>query len=92
VTTATPAPTSGRPSSRPAHLLAETKGFAQAQVQVKTAGAVTVVPYDVRWVRLFEEASRELAAVLGPAILGVHHVGSTSVAPRVIQLGIKYLF
>lgn len=44
-----------------------------------TTGAVTVVPYDVRWAGLFEEAARELATALGPAILGIHHVGSTAV-------------
>lgn len=44
-----------------------------------TTGAVTVVPYDARWAGLFEEAAREIAAALRSAILGVHHVGSTSV-------------
>lgn len=44
-----------------------------------TSGTVTVIPYDARWVALFDEASLELASALGPAILAVHHVGSTSV-------------
>lgn len=44
-----------------------------------TSGTVTVVPYDARWAALFNEASLELASALGPAILAVHHVGSTAV-------------
>jgi GrpB-like predicted nucleotidyltransferase (UPF0157 family) len=43
------------------------------------SGTVTVVPYDPRWAALFDEASLEIAHALGPAILAVHHVGSTSV-------------
>jgi len=42
-------------------------------------GEVVVVPYDPRWPILFEEASALLKAALGPAILAVHHVGSTAV-------------
>ena len=42
-------------------------------------GQVVVVPYDSRWPILFEEASAQLQAALGSAILAVHHVGSTAV-------------
>jgi len=42
-------------------------------------GEVVVVPYDPRWPILFEEASAQLRAALGPSTLGVHHVGSTAV-------------
>jgi len=42
-------------------------------------GEVVVLPYDPRWPMLFEEASAQLTAALGPAILTVHHVGSTAV-------------
>ena len=42
-------------------------------------GEVVVVPYDPRWPVLFEEAAAQLRALLGPAILAVHHVGSTAV-------------
>ena len=42
-------------------------------------GTVRVVPHDERWQALFDEASAELKAAFGPSILGVHHVGSTSV-------------
>ena len=42
-------------------------------------GEVVVVPYDPRWPILFEEASAQLKGALGPAILAVHHVGSTAV-------------
>jgi GrpB-like predicted nucleotidyltransferase (UPF0157 family) len=43
------------------------------------SGTVTVVPYDARWVALFGHAAEELAGALGPALLAVHHVGSTAV-------------
>jgi GrpB-like predicted nucleotidyltransferase (UPF0157 family) len=43
------------------------------------SGTVTIVPYDARWAGLFEEAAGALEEVLGPAVLGIHHVGSTSV-------------
>jgi GrpB-like predicted nucleotidyltransferase (UPF0157 family) len=42
-------------------------------------GTVRVVPYDDRWHALFDQASAELKAALGPSIIDVHHVGSTSV-------------
>lgn len=42
-------------------------------------GTVKVVEFDERWPGLFVEASRELSEALGPKILAVHHVGSTSV-------------
>jgi GrpB-like predicted nucleotidyltransferase (UPF0157 family) len=42
-------------------------------------GTVRVVPYDERWVELFEEAAQELRSALGSLISGVHHVGSTAV-------------
>ena len=43
------------------------------------SGTVVVVPYDPRWARLFEECRAALLQVLGPEVLEVHHVGSTSV-------------
>lgn len=43
------------------------------------SGAVVVVDYDPRWTDEFTGAARELYASIGPAILGVHHVGSTAV-------------
>lgn len=43
------------------------------------SGTVTVVPYDARWAGLFDADARELARALGPAILAIHHVGSTSI-------------
>ena len=42
-------------------------------------GEVVVVPYDPRWPILFEETAAQLRAALAPAILAVHHVGSTAV-------------
>jgi len=43
------------------------------------SGIVRVVDYDPRWPLLFERASRELRAALGPSLVAVHHVGSTAV-------------
>ncbi len=42
-------------------------------------GVVVVADYDQRWPALFETTADELVSVLGPSILGVHHVGSTAV-------------
>jgi GrpB-like predicted nucleotidyltransferase (UPF0157 family) len=42
-------------------------------------GTINVVPHDARWATLFDEASAQLRANLGAAILDVHHVGSTAV-------------
>lgn len=42
-------------------------------------GVVEVVPYDPRWPALFEVTAAELLRAVGRSILGVHHVGSTSV-------------
>ena len=40
---------------------------------------VTVVPYDAAWESAFEEIKREIEAVIGDMILGIEHIGSTSV-------------
>lgn len=42
-------------------------------------GEVVLAPYDDRWPGLFDDASAELLASLGPSISAVHHVGSTAV-------------
>jgi GrpB-like predicted nucleotidyltransferase (UPF0157 family) len=42
-------------------------------------GVVEVVPYDARWLTIFEETAAELRSTLGDSILAIHHVGSTSV-------------
>jgi GrpB-like predicted nucleotidyltransferase (UPF0157 family) len=42
-------------------------------------GMVDVVPYDPRWPALFEVAAAEILTAVGPSIIAVHHVGSTSV-------------
>ncbi len=41
--------------------------------------AVAVVPYDEAWKSAFEEIKREIEDALGDLIVGVEHVGSTSV-------------
>ena len=43
-------------------------------------GEAVVVPYDPRWVDLFEEAQAGLLSALGTSIMDVHHVGSTAVS------------
>ena len=40
---------------------------------------VTVVPYDIAWEQAFEEIKTELEAAVGDLIIGIEHVGSTSV-------------
>ena len=40
---------------------------------------VKVLPYDESWKTAFEEIKREIADVLGDLIIGIEHVGSTSV-------------
>ena len=43
------------------------------------AKRVVVLPYDEAWKSAFEEIKREIEAVIGDKILGIEHVGSTSV-------------
>lgn len=43
------------------------------------SGTVVVVDYDPRWPDEFTRVARELYAAVGPAVVGVHHVGSTAV-------------
>jgi GrpB-like predicted nucleotidyltransferase (UPF0157 family) len=40
---------------------------------------VVVLPYDTAWQSAFEEIKRELEEAIGDFILGIEHVGSTSV-------------
>ena len=40
---------------------------------------VTVVPYDAAWKDGFEQIKNELVAAIGDMIIGIEHVGSTSV-------------
>ena len=40
---------------------------------------VVVVPYDEKWEYAFEKIKNEIEAVIGDVILGIEHVGSTSV-------------
>ena len=40
---------------------------------------VTVVPYDEAWEAAFEVIKNEIEAVIGDMILGIEHIGSTSV-------------
>jgi GrpB-like predicted nucleotidyltransferase (UPF0157 family) len=42
-------------------------------------GHAIVVPYDQRWPALFEELAAQIKRVAGDRILGVEHVGSTSI-------------
>ena len=45
---------------------------------MKTANVI-VLPYDRAWAEAFEDIKREIELALGDLILGVEHVGSTSV-------------
>jgi GrpB-like predicted nucleotidyltransferase (UPF0157 family) len=40
---------------------------------------ISVVPYDLLWPREFERSSAELLTSIGPNLLAVHHIGSTSI-------------
>jgi len=40
---------------------------------------VTVVPYDEAWESAYEKIKNEIKAVIGDMILGIEHIGSTSV-------------
>ena len=40
---------------------------------------IVVVPYDPRWPELFEQEAARIAAVFGPELISIHHIGSTSV-------------
>lgn len=40
---------------------------------------IEVVPYDPRWPQEFEHASGEVVTALGPNLLAIHHIGSTSI-------------
>ena len=40
---------------------------------------VVVVPYDQKWESAFEEIKNEIEAAIGDVILGIEHIGSTSV-------------
>ena len=40
---------------------------------------VVVVPYDEAWKNAFEEIKTEIEAEIGDLIIGIEHVGSTSV-------------
>lgn len=43
------------------------------------ADAVVVVPYDLRWPDLYEDAREKLAEELGEAAVAIEHIGSTAV-------------
>jgi GrpB-like predicted nucleotidyltransferase (UPF0157 family) len=55
--------------------------LADAMVRVRPVSwnAVEVVDYDERWPADFRRIANELSAVLGELIIGIEHVGSTSV-------------
>ena len=43
------------------------------------SGSVVVEPYDPDWPVLFEHERRRIVAAIGHIVIGVHHVGSTSI-------------
>ncbi|CAM2066330.1 GrpB family protein [Sulfidibacter corallicola] len=40
---------------------------------------VRVVAYDPDWPQMFRNESRQIAAVLGPDLIEIHHIGSTAI-------------
>jgi len=40
---------------------------------------IKVVPYDPAWPAQFEREAEELRGIFGPALVSIHHIGSTSV-------------
>ena len=40
---------------------------------------IVVVPYDPGWVKAYEAEAARLAAIFGPELISIHHIGSTSV-------------
>ena len=56
------------------------------QVRAASVGAppleyqeIIVVDYDPKWPQWFDEAAERIRNALGDKVLGIHHVGSTSV-------------
>jgi GrpB-like predicted nucleotidyltransferase (UPF0157 family) len=43
-------------------------------------GVVRLVPHEAEWARIFEEEKARIEAAIGPYILDIQHVGSTSIA------------
>ena len=61
-------------------------GMSDEQVRAASVGAppleyqeIIVVDYDPKWPQWFEEAAERIRNALGDKVLGIHHVGSTSV-------------
>jgi GrpB-like predicted nucleotidyltransferase (UPF0157 family) len=58
---------------------------------------LTIVGYDSRWPRLFDEEKTNILRVIGPMVMAIEHVGSTAVpglAARPIidlMIGVKHL-
>ena len=40
---------------------------------------IRIVPYDARWPEAFRREEGRLSALIGPAALAIHHIGSTAV-------------
>ncbi|MFD1953281.1 GrpB family protein [Paenibacillus thailandensis] len=41
---------------------------------------VEVIPYNKQWVQQFQEEANRLRQILGPELVEIHHIGSTSVS------------
>jgi GrpB-like predicted nucleotidyltransferase (UPF0157 family) len=54
-------------------------GFAVTDASERPAGPLVVVDYDPAWPRAYARWRHRIGAALGPAALGIEHVGSTSV-------------
>jgi GrpB-like predicted nucleotidyltransferase (UPF0157 family) len=55
-------------------------------------GVVKLAPYTAEWKRLFEEEKARLQAAIGPYVLEIQHVGSTSIpgmmAKPILDIGV----
>lgn len=54
--------------------------------------AVVVMLYDKTWKSAFEEIKAEIENVIGDLIVGIEHVGSTSVEGFAVRTIIFFLF
>ena len=61
-------------------------GMSDEQVRAASVGAppleyqeIIVLDYDPKWPQWFDEAAERIRNALGDKVLGIHHVGSTSV-------------
>jgi GrpB-like predicted nucleotidyltransferase (UPF0157 family) len=55
------------------------QGIAFRNTGDRMSRKIEVVPYNPAWPWLFQEEAARLAAIFGPEIVAIHHIGSTAV-------------